>query len=65
MTLTEKDLRMIEKAMSFYEGIILGASPKNMWRTQHRENFGDPRKTIEATRRRVRTEIVRHGVHST
>jgi hypothetical protein len=45
MALTSKDLQIINKALAFYQA------------ESHKQMFGNPKKTIEATRLRVHKEI--------
>lgn len=55
MALTIKDLKIINTALAFYESEI-DVKQTLMWE-YHAEVFGNPLKTLEATRNRVHKEI--------
>lgn len=62
MALTSKDLQIINRALAFYEAEV-DDRDGNFMAESHKEHFGNPKKTIEATRNRVFKEInKREGV---
>ena len=58
MALTAKDLKIINSALAFFQAEMEQENPGPMWEI-HKEEFGDPLKTIEATRNRVYKEMAK------
>jgi hypothetical protein len=56
MALTSKDLQIINRALALYEAEA-GDIEGNLVAEGHKQLFGNPKKTIEATRARVWKEI--------
>ena len=56
MALSTKDLQIINQALAQYEA-TLEDGPGNPAYDYHKKLFGNPEKTIEATRLRVHKEI--------
>ena len=56
MALTSKDLQIINKALAFYQAEV-DDFDGNLEAESHKQHFGNPKKTIEATRLRVHKEI--------
>jgi hypothetical protein len=63
MTLTSKDLEIINQALAQYEATLEDGYDEEMGRPNnpayeyHKKHFGNPVKTVEATRQRVFKEI--------
>jgi hypothetical protein len=63
MALTNKDLQIINQALAQYEATLDDGydeetgKPNNFAYDHHKKEFGDPVKTVEATRNRVWKEI--------
>jgi hypothetical protein len=63
MALTSKDLQIINQALAQYEAMLEDGydeetgKPNNSAYDYHKEQFGNPVKTVEATRLRVHKEI--------
>jgi hypothetical protein len=63
MALTSKDLQIINQALAQYESILEDGyddetgKPNNYAYDHHKKEFGDPVKTVEATRQRIIKEI--------
>jgi hypothetical protein len=63
MALTSKDLQIINQALAQYEATLDDGydeetgKPNNFAYDHHKKEFGDPVKTVEATRQRVLREI--------
>ena len=63
MALTSKDLQIINQALAQYEATLDDGydeetgKPNNYAYDHHKKEFGDPVKTVEATRQRVLREI--------
>ena len=56
MALTSKDLQIINRALAMYEAEV-NDRDGNLVAEGHKQMFGNPQKTIEATRNRVWKEI--------
>jgi hypothetical protein len=56
MALTSKDLQIINRALAMYESEVFDIDG-NIVAEGHKQMFGNPKKTIEATRNRVWKEI--------
>ena len=56
MALTSKDLQIINTALAYYQSEV-DDIPGNILAENHRREFGNPAKTIEATRQRVHNLI--------
>jgi len=56
MALTTKDLQIINRALAYYEAEVDDLDG-NFMAESHKQHFGNPKKTIEATRARVWKEI--------
>jgi hypothetical protein len=56
VALTSKDLQIINKALAFYQAEVDDLDG-NLEAESHKQMFGNPKKTIEATRARVWKEI--------
>lgn len=50
--ITKKDWRLINAALAFYQAEMTGNEDSVLWDI-HKEDYGNPEKTIEATRERV------------
>lgn len=64
MGLTAKDLLILNSALAQYEALMedtneTGSLEGNGAYQSHREIFGNPKRTIEATKRRLRHEIIK------
>lgn len=63
MALTSKDLQIINQALAQYEATLEDGydektgKPNNFAYDHHKKHFGNPVKTVEATRQRVLREI--------
>jgi hypothetical protein len=69
--LTKKDLQIINAALALYEAElsvcpcqIEGAQYHNPDCEIHKEKFGNPQKTIEATRQRVFNQMIKRSVEA-
>lgn len=51
--LTTKDLQIINDALAQYEALILENTKGNLAQDIHKARYGDPEKTILATRHRL------------
>lgn len=51
--ITTKDLQIINDALAQYQALILEEVPGNLARDLHEARYGEPEKTILATRNRV------------
>ena len=64
--ITAKDLLIINEALAYYESGLEdgGENPDivNALLENHKENYGDPDKTMNATRRRVHQMIQKKGI---
>lgn len=58
MALTIKDLQIINKALAFYQAEVNDLDD-NLEAKSHKQMFGNPKKTIEATRNRVFKEMTK------
>lgn len=56
MALTSKDLHIINQALAYYQAEV-DDIPGNLMAENHKRDFGNPVKTIEATRNRVWKEL--------
>ena len=63
MALTTKDLQIINKALAFYQAEVDDLDG-NLEAESHKQMFGNPKKTIEATRNRVFKEINNYQISS-
>ena len=64
--ITSKDWLIINEALAYYESGLEdgGENPDvvNFLRESHKENYGNPDKTMNATRRRVHQIIQKKGI---
>lgn len=58
MALTIKDLQIINRALAMYESEVFDIEG-NIVAEGHKQMFGNPKKTIEATRSRVFKEMAK------
>ena len=56
MALTSKDLQIINRALALYESEVFDLDG-NLLAEGHKKMFGNPKKTIDATRNRVFKEL--------
>jgi hypothetical protein len=56
MALTSKDLQIINRALALYESEVFDMDG-NLLAEGHKQMFGNPKKTIDATRNRVFKEL--------
>jgi hypothetical protein len=56
MALTSKDLQIINRALALYESEVFDLDG-NLLAEGHKQMFGNPKKTIDATRNRVFKEL--------
>jgi hypothetical protein len=56
MALTNKDLQIINRALALYESEVFDIDG-NLLAEGHKQMFGNPKKTIDATRNRVFKEL--------
>jgi hypothetical protein len=56
MALTSKDLQIINRALALYESEVFDIE-NNLLAEGHKQMFGNPKKTIDATRNRVFKEL--------
>lgn len=56
MALTSKDLQIINRALALYESEVFDLDG-NLLAEGHKQMFGNPKKTIDATRNRVLKEL--------
>jgi len=59
--ITKKDWQIINEALSLYEAEILGSEESCGW-NNHKERYGNPEKTIDATRLRVTQLMLKKGI---
>lgn len=62
MALTSKDLHIINTALAFYQAEIDTENTQDLLYQSHKTNYGDPVKTIEATRLRIFKEMAKKEV---
>ena len=59
MTLTMKDLQIINSALGFFQAEMSHTGKGDPLFDLHKEHFGNPLKTIETTRNKVYTEMAK------
>jgi len=59
--ITKKDWQIINCALALYEAEVLENEDSAMF-DFHKEDFGDPEKTIDATRLRVTRLMLKKGI---
>lgn len=59
--ITKKDWQIINSALALYEAELLGSEGSVGW-DNHKELFGNPEKTIDATRTRVTQLMLKKGI---
>ena len=59
--ITKKDWQIINSALALYEAELLGSEGSVGW-DSHKEQFGNPEKTIDATRMRVTQLMLKKGI---
>lgn len=56
--LTTKDLLILNDALAQYQALLEDGPGSGVW-DYHKETYGDPIKTVEATRNRVHNFIIK------
>ena len=59
--ITKKDWQIINEALALYEAEILGSEGSCGW-DNHKQRYGNPEKTIDATRLRVTQVMLKKGI---
>jgi hypothetical protein len=59
--ITSKDWQIINEALALYEAELLSSEGSLGW-DNHKERYGNPEKTIDATRMRVTKIMIKKGI---
>lgn len=57
MQLNIEDVHLLKKALAFYEAEITKSTESSLW-VNHKEEFGDPAETIDATDRKLWSMLI-------